>query len=234
MTAPLRDNLHGLLQDLHRLTAAAGRPGDSVCLVAVSKSRTVDEIRQALATGLRHFGENYAQEFSEKYSALKDEAISWHFIGHLQSNKVKLVCHPDVLIHTVDRLSLAQQISRTALQNGFVQRCLIQVKLTKETAKSGCDPKTLPQLLQEIIKLPALDVCGLMAIGSLTDNPEATRQEFQHLHLLRDELNATLKLASPLTELSMGMSHDFEPAILAGATIIRIGTRIFGERKKSL
>jgi pyridoxal phosphate enzyme (YggS family) len=226
----IADNLKTLRDEIAELARAAGRDPKSVSLVAVSKTKPVADLRAAITAGQISFAENYAQEFREKCEALSDEALDWHFIGHLQSNKAKSVVGRARLIQTLDRLSLAETIEKLAAKENHVQDCLIEIKLAGETTKSGCAPADAKALLKSLSQFSHIRVQGLMTIGSLTDNTAVTRQEFKSLRLLRDELNATHAYPHPLVELSMGMSSDYPIAIAEGATIVRVGTKIFGAR----
>ena len=212
-----------------RIAAAAHRAGRdpaAVRLVAVSKTMPLELIRQAVAAGQRLFGENYLQEAQPKIEAL-GQAASWHFIGHLQSKKAKAVVALCELIHGVDRLKLAQALDAAAAQMGKVQDILMQVNLAEEATKSGVAPEAAPELLREISHLPHLRLMGLMTMPPFLA-PEAVRPYFRALRELRDRL--TDLSGQPLPELSMGMSGDFEVAIEEGATLVRVGTAIFGSR----
>lgn len=220
----------------------AGRDAQAVRLVAVSKRHEAAAVRTVLQLGQRDFGENYAQELRDKSAALAAEADAlgvaprWHFIGPLQRNKVPLVVGRAALIHSVDSLPLASAISarvqhlRKALP-GLVQNCLIQVNIAQEPQKSGCDPDALPTLLDAIAAAGGTLFClGLMCLPPQQDDPEASRCHFRRL---RELLHSAARQKRPhveLRELSMGMSHDFQVAIREGATILRVGTALFGAR----
>ena len=214
----------------HRIAAAArrvGRDPAEVKLVAVSKTKPVELLREAVAAGQRIFGENYLQEARSKIEAL-GEAATWHFIGHLQSNKAKAAVNLFELIHGVDRPKLAQALDAAAARGDKIQEILIQVNLAGEESKSGVSPEAAPELLKAIARLPHLRVVGLMTMPPWFTDPEAVRPYFRRLRELRDRL---LQLdIGPLPELSMGMSGDYETAVEEGATLVRIGTAIFGER----
>ena len=191
-----------------------------VTLVAVSKSQPASAIREAYAAGQRHFGENYVQEWREKASDLSDlPDIAWHFVGGLQTNKVKYLAGRVALVHAVDREELGREISRRWTQHGGAARVLVEVNVGREPSKSGCDPDRLRDLVAALSTLPAMEVAGLMCIPPAEVDP---RPFFDALRDLRDSLS--------LRELSMGMSGDYPLAIAAGATIVRVGTAIFGER----
>lgn len=218
-------NLEEVRKRLEAAARRAGRDPAGVKLVAVSKTVDVGRIREAADAGQKIFGENYLQEARAKIAAL-GEAPSWHFIGHLQSNKAKAAVGLFELIHGVDRLKLAQALDAAAAQMGKVQEILLQVNLAGEESKSGASPEAAPALLREIARLPHLRVLGLMTMPPFLA-PEAVRPYFRALKELRDRLQLD---QGPLPELSMGMSGDFEVAVEEGATLVRVGTAIFGER----
>ncbi len=218
------------LEEVRRRMAAAARRAErdpaGVRLVAVSKTVPVELIRQAVAAGQRLFGENYLQEARGKIEAL-GETASWHFIGHLQSNKAKAAVNRFELIHGVDRLKLARALDAAAASTGTIQKILLQVNLAGEASKSGTSPEAAAGLRREISQLPHLMVVGLMTMPPFLD-PEAVRPYFRALRELRDRLQDLD--GTPLPELSMGMSGDYEVAIEEGATLVRVGTAIFGSR----
>lgn len=215
----MSENLRAVRDRIRAACERAGRDPAGVLLVAVSKTRPPESIRVALDAGQRDFGENYARELREKAEALP--AARWHFIGSLQTNKVKLVVGRAELIHTVDREALGVEIGRRA--RGAVQRVLVEVNIAREPQKGGVMPEGLPALLERLRALPALRVEGLMCMPPLGQDP---RPSFRELHELR-----TAHGCGP--ELSMGMSEDYEAAIEEGATIVRVGTAIFGARPGS-
>lgn len=227
----LASNLNLLREDIARLAVKFGREPQSIRLVAVSKTKPLADIIAAYQAQQIDFAENYAQEFRDKFKALGALPLTWHFIGHLQSNKSQYVVGQAHLIHTLDRLSLAQTIQKIARKKNIIQKCLIEVKISADKNKTGCSTEELPQLLRALKDLDHIDVLGLMTVASLSATRQQVQQEYQTLQRMRDELNHNQDYRHPLTELSMGMSHDYEDAIAAGATIIRVGTKIFGERK---
>jgi PLP dependent protein len=197
----------------------AGLPA-GVALVAVSKTQPTAAVREAYAAGQRDFGENYAQEWREKADALGDLAdLRWHFIGALQTNKVRLLAGRVHAIHTVDRVELAREISKRFQAKGAVARVFLEVNTGGEASKAGCAPADAPALAEAVRALPGVELAGLMAIPPPADDP---RPHFRLLRGLRDRLG--------LRELSMGMSADWPIAVEEGATVIRVGTAIFGER----
>jgi pyridoxal phosphate enzyme (YggS family) len=187
-------------------------------------------LRWAFELGLTTFGENRVQEFLRKWEELKDLPIEWHFIGRLQSNKVKYIIDKVKLIHSVDRTSLVDELQKRATKKGIGKvPVLLEVNVGGEETKGGVEPENTPALLEYILEnAPSLEVRGLMTIPPYRENPEEVRPYFARLRELRDNLEKAFGLKLP--ELSMGMSHDYEVAIEEGATIVRIGSAIFGER----
>lgn len=203
------------------------RSRSEICLLAVSKTRPVEDLRSAYAEGQRDFGENYLQDAMEKIEALHDLDIFWHFIGPMQSNKTRTVAEHFHWVHTVDRLKIAKRLSEQRPEEMPPLNICIQVNISEEDSKSGCSPEEVAELASEIIKLPNLKLRGLMAIPKPTDAPSEQRQAFSLLSKLQEQLKTT---EPSLDTLSMGMSGDMEAAIAEGATIVRIGTAIFGPR----
>ena len=226
MSESIQDRLL-LVQD--RIRAAAGRAGrdaSSVTLVAVSKMVPTEVIRQALAAGITILGENRVQEAREKIVALPGQA-AWHLVGHLQTNKAKVATQLFEMIHSVDSLKLAEVLNRSAEQTGKMVRCLVEVNLGGEESKSGTTEEGVQPLLEAAKLLSCLRIEGLMTVPPWLPDPERVRPYFRRLRTLRDKLAAE---GYKLAELSMGMTHDFEIAIEEGATLVRIGTAIFGPR----
>ncbi len=215
-----------------RIRAAAvqaGRDPDSVRLVAVSKTRPAADIVAAFQAGQTVFGENYVQELAPKLAEVH-EAVQWHVIGHLQSNKVKYIAGQVALIHSVDRISLATEIDRQWGKLGKSCDVLIQVNISGEKTKSGTTEAGAIQLVRESALLPNIRVRGLMTMPPFFDDPEAARPCFAELRRLSEAIAAERITGVDMTELSMGMSGDFEAAIQEGATLVRVGTAIFGTR----
>ncbi len=213
-----------------RIAAAArrvGRDPAAVRLVAVSKTIPPERLREAVAAGQRLFGENYLQEARQKIDILGRD-LDWHLVGRLQSNKARGAVELFDLIHSVDRFKLAQALDQAAARLGKVQDILIQVDLGAEITKFGAAPQEVPELLERVAGLPHLRVAGLMTLPPWFADPEAVRPYFKTLHDLRERWRAASGLALP--ELSMGMSGDFEVAVEEGATLVRVGTAIFGSR----
>ncbi len=216
---------------IEKTARACGRDPETVRLVAVSKTVPIARIRPVIEAGVRILGENYIQEAGEKIEALGDQAVSWHFIGHLQRNKAKFAVRWFDLIHTVDSVKLAKEIDRQAAKLGKVQEVLAQVNVGGEASKAGVSPEDTEALLRGISSLDNIAVKGLMTIPPYFDAPETVRPYFRSLAELKDRL-ARKKIPNIiLDELSMGMTGDFEAAIAEGATLVRIGTAIFGERQ---
>ena len=225
-----------LLQINNRIQAACfrvGRDAAGVSLIGVTKMVSLDRIREGIEAGIRILGENYVQEASQKVQALSDLSVSWHFIGHLQSNKAKVVLEAFDLIHSVDRESLARELDRQAHKQGKKIPVLLQVNTGQEESKSGLPPEELLPFFERLSAWEGLDVRGLMALPPYYDDPEEVRPHFRTLRELLDRLREQTACPERLSELSMGMSHDFEVAIEEGATMIRIGTALFGTRPLS-
>lgn len=223
-------NLHRVRERVTRTAERAGRSADEITIVAVSKTFPAKSILAAYDAGLRHFGENRVQEWEAKQSELADLDATRHFIGHLQSNKVLRVARLFDRVDSVDSDSLAQKLNVAASEAKRRLPILIEVRLSNEPAKSGAFEVDLLRLAEVVFQLPNLDLLGLMTIPPYFDDPTQARPYFRKLRQLRDDLSRPL--GKPLPVLSMGMSHDFEVAIEEGATEIRIGTDIFGERAK--
>ena len=224
-------NLKAVQQRIAETCIRCGRDPGAVRLVSVTKTMSAETVRLAIQAGAVIFGENYIQEAREKCGALSQYPVSWHFIGHLQTNKAKYAVKLFDLIHTVDSLRLATELDREARKIGKVQKILIQVNIGKEPSKSGIDAESAEALIRSISAFPNLSVQGLMVIPPFFDEPERVRPYFRGLRELRDSLDKPGIAGIRLDELSMGMTGDFEAAIEEGATLVRIGTAIFGERR---
>jgi len=225
-------NLERITERIAGAAKRAGRRTDEVTIVAVSKTFPVEMIRAAYEAGLRHFGENRIQEFEAKHSAVAGFSDSiWHFISHLQSNKVHRAVHLFDRIDSVDSTALAQKLDAATATEDRKLAVLIEVRLSEEETKSGVREGELPPLAESIRKLPHLELCGLMTIPPYTSDPQNARPYFRKLCELRDGLCRQLGMTLPV--LSMGMSHDFEIAIEEGATEVRMGTALFGERTRT-
>jgi PLP dependent protein len=227
----LCDNISDISDRISKAAARAGRRPEEIRLVAVSKTVGADAVFEAIEAGQTIFGENRVQEAMDKIATLKPKIsnpeVEWHLIGHLQRNKARYAAGLFSLIHSVDSIALADELHRQAEKENVVQKLLVEVKLSEEETKHGCDEETLESLLIHIRGLKNLRVEGLMTIPPYFADPETARPYFRRLRELRDGLNDR---GFHLPELSMGMSNDFEVAIEEGATLVRVGTAIFGER----
>ncbi|NYH09359.1 MULTISPECIES: YggS family pyridoxal phosphate-dependent enzyme [Pseudomonas] len=223
----IADNIQLVSSRIQAAVKAAGRDENSVQLLAVSKTKPAQALREAYAAGLRDFGENYLQEALGKQLELADLPLIWHFIGPIQSNKTRSIAEHFAWVHSVDRLKIAQRLSEQRPADLPPLNICIQVNVSGEASKSGCTPQDLPALAQAISALPRLKLRGLMAIPEPTED----RAEQDAAFAAVQKLQAGLDL--PLDTLSMGMSHDLESAIAQGATWVRIGTALFGARDYS-
>ena len=226
----IAENIARLRERIYNRALKAGRKPDEITLVAVTKTVDTNRIKEAKEAGITSFGENYVQEAREKIPHL-GEGITWHMIGHLQTNKVKYVVPLFSMVHSVDSARLAGEISERAIERNKIMEVLIQVNSGQENAKAGVTPEELPQLLEAVFSLKGITVKGLMAMPPYSSDPEKVRPFFTTLRELRDKLFTFFSDSPSLAHLSMGMSSDFEVAIDEGATILRIGTAIFGGRK---
>ena len=222
--------VRAVLDEMQRAAARAGRPPESVRLIAASKTVSVERLRQAVDAGVRHLGENRLQEALPKIDTLGREGVVWHFIGSLQRRKVKSVIGRFETIHSVDSLALAEEIDRQAKAAGLRQRVLLEVNLGGEASKGGFEPTTLVAALESLNGFEHLDIRGLMAIPPPTPTAEDARPYFRQLRTLAQALTARGYRNINMQELSMGMSHDYPVAIEEGATYVRVGTAIFGAR----
>jgi pyridoxal phosphate enzyme (YggS family) len=226
---PIASNLQDIQDRIRTAALASGREPASVRLVAVSKTRPAGDVAEACQAGQTVFGENYVQELVAK-AAEVPEAVEWHFIGHLQGNKVRQIAGLVTMIHSVDRFSLAEEISRQWGRLG--RRCdiLIQVNLSGEATKSGTTEAGALQLVRAVSNLENVRISGLMTMPPFFDDPEAARPFFAELQRLSQRIEVEGIPGVEMRELSMGMSGDFEAAIQEGATLVRVGTSIFGAR----
>lgn len=228
----IAENVERVRERIQSACRRSGRAFEEVRLVAVSKTKPAEAIRQAYAAGLREFGENRVQEAAAKRQELEDLAAVWHLIGHLQSNKAKSACRLFNWIHSVDSPHLAEKIDREAAAIGRKMPVLIEVHLGEEESKFGVEEDDLARMVEGIARLPALELRGLMTLPPFFDDPENARPFFRRLRELAERIAARNLAGVQMRELSMGMSHDFEVAIEEGATIVRVGTAIFGERRR--
>jgi pyridoxal phosphate enzyme (YggS family) len=224
----IADNLQAVHARIAAACASAGRRPDSVLLLAVSKTWPSDAIRAAAASGARTFGESYVQEAIAKMAELGDLALEWHFIGPLQSNKTRPVAEHFAWVHSIDRLKIAERLSAQRPAGLPPLQVCIEVNVSGEASKSGCAPDEAVELARHLVQLPNLVLRGLMTIPEASDDAAIVSQRFAELRRLRERVGAACGLT--LDTLSMGMSHDLEAAIAEGATIVRVGTAIFGTR----
>jgi pyridoxal phosphate enzyme (YggS family) len=220
-------NLREVRDGISAAAVAAGRDPAAVRLVAVSKTWPAGDVAEAAAAGQRIFGENKAQELLAKVPE-SPAGLEWHLVGHLQGNKVRKVLPVCALIHSVDSLDLARDVSRIAGELGLVARILLQVNVASDEAKFGFPVPVVEREFEAIASLPRLEIRGLMTVPPYEEDPERVRPHFAALRRLRDALEQARGVALP--ELSMGMSHDFAVAVAEGATLVRVGTAIFGRR----
>ncbi|MCO5097045.1 MAG: YggS family pyridoxal phosphate-dependent enzyme [Rhodocyclaceae bacterium] len=223
-------NLQAVRARIAAAAEMAGRPPESIGLLAVSKTFPAQQVREAAGAGQLAFGENYVQEGLAKIAALEGLGLEWHFIGPLQSNKTRLVAEHFTWAHGVERLKIAERLSEARGAGRPPLQVCVQVNVSGEASKSGVSPGDTAALAQAVATLPNLRLRGLMAIPEPTDDMALARRRFSTLRELRDTLN---EAGLALDTLSMGMSHDLEAAILEGATLVRVGTAIFGERART-
>ncbi|MFH1653535.1 MAG: YggS family pyridoxal phosphate-dependent enzyme [Pseudomonadota bacterium] len=221
MDSEISRNIKAIFERIDRSARKAQFEPNKIKLVAVSKTKSPSMIKEAYDAGLRDFGENYAQELRDKSNELSDLDINWHFIGHLQKNKAKYIAKSANFWQSLDSFDVASEVNKRLANPIDV---LIEVNLGGEASKTGVSESELPQLIENLQTLDKLNVKGLMVVPPYDDDPEKSRPYFKKLNKLAQEFQ--------LKELSMGMTHDFEVAIEEGATIVRVGTRVFGERTK--
>ena len=227
----IRDNLLQINERIRQSALNCDRDPETVKLVCVSKTIPAHGVKDAIKAGATLFGENYIQEARDKITTLDSDSIAWHFIGHLQSNKAKYAVKLFDLIHSVDSIKLAREIDKQARKNQKVQSVLIQVNIAKEVSKSGVSEKDAPDLIRQISQLTNISIRGLMTMPPFFNAPVKVKPYFKALRQLRDRIEDMQIENISMTELSMGMTGDFETAIEEGATLVRIGTAIFGERQ---
>jgi PLP dependent protein len=224
-------NLAAVRARLEQAARAAGRDPATICLVAISKTHPPEAVLTAVSAGQHDFGENRVQEALQKIRATAEHQIRWHLVGHLQSNKARKAASAFHCVHSIDGPDLMQQMDLAAVEAGTTPELLVQVDLAGESTKFGAPEATVPALFEAAGSLRAARLVGLMLLPPFADNPEDARPWFRRLRELRDRLAGSGVPSQQLRELSMGMSHDFHVAIEEGATIVRVGTAIFGERR---
>ena len=225
----LKENLKDVQGRIREACQRSGRDPREVTLVAVSKKKPLSDIEELLGTGQMEYGENYVQELCEKYEKISSP-VHWHMIGHLQRNKVKYIFDKVALIHSVDSFSLAEQIEKEAAKKGKIAEILLQVNVAHEETKFGLDLQGVTDLAEQISRLPHVRIRGLMTSAPYVSDPEENRGYFRALHQLFIDIRSKNIDNVSMDILSMGMTNDFEVAIEEGATMIRVGTAIFGER----
>jgi len=227
----VKERLIAVQQKIQAAAANCGRDPRTIRLVAVSKTQPVQIAREAIFAGVNILGENYIQEAREKFNALYNEPVSWHFIGHLQTNKAKYAVRIFNLIHSVDSFKLATELEKQAAKLNKVQEILIQVNISQEATKSGVTLENTITLIRRIAEYKHIAVMGLMTMPPFFNEPEKVRPYFKALRELGDQIAKEKIPHVSMQELSMGMTGDFQTAVEEGATLVRIGTAIFGERQ---
>ncbi len=225
----IKDNLQSVEHNIEEACKRAGRPRQDVTLIAVSKTKPVSDIRQCMECGITTFGENKVQEIRDKTEEIT-EPLDWHMIGHLQANKVKYLPGKVCMIHSVDNRKLADEIEKQFAKADIKIDVLLEVNMAGEDSKFGLTPEAAPDFAREISTLPHLNIRGLMTIAPYTEDPESNRVYFKGLRELKDKINAMKIPGVEMDVLSMGMTGDYQVAIEEGATFVRVGTGIFGER----
>jgi PLP dependent protein len=225
----IAENLDRVREQVAQAAAKAGRSVDDVQLIAISKTHSSEKVREAIAAGQTLFGESRVQEARVKIPELPSN-LRWHFVGHLQKNKIRHALPLFELIHSVDSLALAEDINRVAEEDGLHPRVLIEVNVAGEGSKFGFPPEKLRAEMESLLALPRLSILGLMCIPPIADEAEASRRYFVDLFELRDSLQTEFHV--DLAQLSMGMTQDYAVAVEEGATLVRVGTAIFGERTR--
>ena len=229
----IRENLLEVEEKIQAACKRAGRDRSEVTLIAVSKTKPVSDIRQAMDCGIKVFGENKVQEIRDKTEEIK-EPLDWHMIGHLQTNKVKYLPGKVCMIHSVDKMSLAEEIEKQAAKHDLVMDVLCEVNMAGEDSKFGLTPEEAPDFVRSIAAFSHVRVRGLMTIAPYTEDPESNREYFKKLREMKDMLVAENIPGTQIDTLSMGMTGDYEVAIEEGATFVRVGTGIFGKRNYNI
>lgn len=229
----LKENYDAVAKKVKDACERAGRSADEVTIIVVSKTKPLSDIVELQQYGVMDFGENKVQELCAKYEEI-EKPVRWHLIGHLQTNKVKYIVDKVELIHSVDSLKLAKQISKEALKKKVTVPILIQVNVAQEETKFGLETEEVMALISEAAKLPNIKIKGLMTIAPFVDDPEDNRQYFRMLKQLFVDIGAKNFDNVDMTILSMGMTNDYEVAVEEGATMVRVGTGIFGARNYNI
>lgn len=229
----LDKNIQAILERIDKAAVKASRNPKDIQLIAVTKTVDVDVIKKAIEFGITDVGENKVQELTRKYEEIGSE-VKWHLIGHLQRNKVKYIIDKVDLIHSLDSYRLAEEIDKKAREIDRVIECLLQVNVSGEETKYGVDTEGAKKLIKEVSMLKNVKIVGLMTMAPYVENQEETRQYFRDLKLLSEEISEMKLENVEMKHLSMGMSNDFDIAVEEGATLIRVGSSIFGERDYSM
>lgn len=231
----MKERIKEILNRINKAASSCNREPESVRIVAVTKTVPAERIREAVASGISVIGESYIQEARNKYDLLSGTPVSWHFIGHLQTNKAKYAVKMFDLIHSVDSVKLAEELDIQAKKINKVQNILIQINIGREETKSGINEEDVQDFIKESARFQNIAVKGLMVIPPFFDDPEIVRPYFSSLRILQGKIKNSFvsdaMRSISVDELSMGMSGDFEVAIEEGSTLVRIGTAVFGERK---
>lgn len=217
----IEENYKSILKKIKKICGDVHRNPSEITLVGISKKQPIERLQEAKKMGLKHFGENLSEELCEKYPLLPD--VTWHFVGHLQTNKVKKIIDKIAYLHSLDSLKLARIVDKEGVAYNKKIKCFIQVNIGHEDTKSGVEEKEVASFYEKVKKLKNIELIGLMCLPPYFENPESTRKFFKKMKELNNRLS--------LKELSMGMSHDFEVALEEGATFLRIGEALFGKRK---
>ena len=229
----VQENIEIVEQKIEAACKRAGRDRSEVTLIAVSKTKPVSMLEEAYETGSRDFGENKVQEMMDKYEVMPKD-IRWHMIGHLQRNKVKYLMGKSYLIHSIDSMRLAEEISKQSVKHEVVTDILIEVNIAQEETKFGTSRSEAIQLVEEAAKLPNIHICGLMTIAPYVEDPEDNRKYFRQIRELAVDIKEKNIDNVDMRILSMGMSGDYEVAIEEGSTMVRVGTGIFGKRNYNI
>jgi pyridoxal phosphate enzyme (YggS family) len=229
----IKDNIDSINRNIKDICAGMGKDPESITLIAVTKTIDPERINYAVNCGIRNIGENKVQEVMAKYENIEGN-VNWHLIGHLQTNKVKYIIDKAALIHSVDSIGLAEEISRRATKTGIVKNILIQVNVAQEDTKFGIDYKDTEGFVKQLSQLEGIRVKGLMTIAPYSEDTELVRPVFRRLKEMYDILDATNITNIEMEYLSMGMTHDYKVAIEEGSNMVRIGTGIFGARNYNI
>lgn len=227
----IRENIDDIVKRIEDTCKKVGRNPNDITVIAVSKTVESERAREAVEAGINNLGENRVQELVKKYDELKDLDIKWHMIGHLQKNKVKYIIDKTVLIHSVESLSLAEEINKRAEKNNLIANVLVELNIGEEDSKFGIKEESVYDFILSLEKFENIRVLGLMTVAPFCENPEDVRWVFKKMKNIYDEISTMNLRNTEMKYLSMGMTNDFEIAIEEGSNIIRIGTAIFGARK---